>query len=184
MHALAKGAEVFIGLFQQGGQQFVGMITGIIPTLVVLITAVNAIIKLIGEERVQRVAQASTRYFITRYTILPILAVFFLTNPMCYTFGKFVDEKYKPAFYDAAVSFVHPITGLFPHANAAELFVYTGIAAGIQKLKLNTGDLAIRYFLVGVIVILIRGIVTEKITLMMMSRKDTSNKLKKEKIAL
>ena len=40
---------------------------------------------------------------------------------MCYTFGRFVEEKYKPAFYDAAVSFVHPVTGLFPHANGGEL---------------------------------------------------------------
>lgn len=89
---------------------------------------------------------------------------------MCYTFGRFVDEKYKPAYYDAAVSFVHPITGLFPHANAGELFVYMGIAQGLQQAGLDTGGLAIRYFIVGVIVILIRGLLTERIYINMLGK--------------
>ena len=97
--------------------------------------------------------------------------MFFLTNPMAYTMGRFLPERYKPAFYDSAVSFVHPITGIFPHANAGELFVYLGIAAGITTLGLNTSDLAVRYLLVGLVVILIRGIVTELITARMMSKK-------------
>ena len=171
MAFLAQLATGFIGLFQEGGKVFMGLVTGIIPTLVVLITAVNALIKIIGEEKVERVAKAASKNFITRYTIFPIFAVFFLTNPMCYSFGKFLDEKYKPAFYDAAVSFVHPITGLFPHANAGELFVYMGIAQGLQTLKLPLGDIAVRYFLVGVIVILLRGILTERITAIMMKQK-------------
>lgn len=169
--SLAKLAEGFIGLFQQGGEVFVSLLTGILPTLIVLITAVNSIIKLIGEEKVHSIARIATKNIITRYTILPLLAVFFLTNPMCYTFGKFLEEKYKPAFYDAAVSFVHPITGLFPHANPAELFVYLGIAEGIKQLGLPLGQLAVRYFIVGLIVIFIRGLVTEIITKRMLAKK-------------
>ncbi|MFP3648983.1 PTS glucitol/sorbitol transporter subunit IIC, partial [Paraburkholderia sp. SIMBA_054] len=80
------------------------------PLLIVLITAINALIRLIGEERINRLAAKSTKNIILRYTIFPVLAVFFLTNPMAYTFGKFLPEKQKPAFYDSAVSFVHPIT--------------------------------------------------------------------------
>lgn len=174
MTVLANLAQGFIGLFNKGGQQFVSLVTGILPTLIVLMTAVNAIISLIGEERVNKAAKLCTRNIITRYTILPILAVFFLTNPMCYTFGRFVDEKYKPAYYDATASFLHPVTGLFPHANAAELFVYMGIAQGITKLKLPLAQLALRYFIVGIIVILIRGIVTERITAYMI-KKDSKN---------
>ncbi len=91
------------------------------------------------------------------------MVVFFLGNPMCYSFGRFVDEQYKPAYFDSCVSFVHPVTGLFPHANSAELFVYMGISAGITQLGLNLGNLAVRYFLVGLIVIFICGVVTELI---------------------
>lgn len=171
MNFLVTLAEGFIGMFQAGADTFTGLVTGIIPLLIVLITAINALIRLIGEERINRLARKSTKNIILRYTLFPVLAVFFLTNPMAYTFGKFLPEKQKPAFYDSAVSFVHPITGLFPHANPAELFVYLGIAAGITELGLSLGPLAIRFFLVGVIVILIRGIVTEIITVRMMKAK-------------
>jgi PTS system glucitol/sorbitol-specific IIC component len=163
MEFFSKIASGFISLFQVGGETFWGWVTGIIPMVVCLMTAVNSVIKLIGEERVTRFAQKVTGNFIGRYLVLPVLAVLFLGNPMCYTFGRFVEEKYKPAYYDSAVSFVHPVTGLFPHANPGELFVYMGIATGITTLGLNLGALAIRYFIVGLIVILLRGLITERI---------------------
>lgn len=172
MDALANFAQAFIGLFQEGGKQFVGLVSGILPTLITLMTAINALIKFIGQDRINGIAQTAGKNTLLRYTVMPVLAVFFLTNPMAYTFGRFLPEKYKPAFYDAAVSFVHPILGLFPHANPAELFVYMGIAQGIQQLGLPLGQLAIRYFIVGVIVIFIRGIVTERLTLRMMRQRD------------
>ncbi len=174
--ALAHLAEDFIGMFQCGGQVLVGLIGGIVPLLVVLMTFVNALIALIGADRIDRVGEWAARpglvYYPVRYILLPILAVFFLTNPMAYTMGRFLPEKYKPAFYDSAVSFVHPPLGLFPHVNPGEFFVWGGIAAGITSLGLGLGDLAIRYFIVGVIVIFIRGIVTERITAIMWSRRD------------
>jgi PTS system glucitol/sorbitol-specific IIC component len=170
MQAAASFADGFINLFRAGGNTFMGLVTGIIPMLVVLITAVNALIMIIGEERVEGFAKVMGKNMFTRYTVLPLLSVFFLTNPMCYTFGKFLPEKYKPAYYDAAVSFVHPILGLFPHANPGELFVYMGIATGVQALGYSLGSLAIRYFLAGLVVILIRGIVTERITAILMKR--------------
>lgn len=163
MDIISNLSNGFIELFRAGGKTFYDWVTTIIPLIVVLMTAVSAVIKIIGEERVYSVIKVATKYTITRYTIIPILAVLFLGNPMCYTFGRFVDEKYKPAYYDATVSFLHPVTGLFPHANGGELFVYMGIATGITNLNLPLGDLAIRYFIVGIIVILIRGIITERI---------------------
>lgn len=176
MDFVVRIAEGFIGMFQEGGDTFMGMVTGIIPLLIVLITAVNAVVKFVGEDRVTLFAQKLTKYFIFRYTLFPLLAVFFLTNPMAYTFGRFLPEKQKPAFYDSAVSFVHPITGLFPHANPAELFVYLGVSAGLTTLGLPLGPLAIMYFVTGLVVILLRGIVTELITVRMMKKQGYSEK--------
>ena len=173
---LGHWAENFIGVFQKGAETFTGLVTGIIPLLIVLLTAVHALIKLIGPERIDRVGELAGRrgiqYYPLRYLVLPVLAVFFLTNPMAYTMGRFLPERDKPAFYDSAVSFVHPILGLFPHANPGELFVYAGIANGVRQLGLPLGDLAVRYFYVGLIVIFMRGIVTETISRVMFARRD------------
>ena len=173
--ALATAATWFIGLFQEGGNVFKGLVMGIIPLLIVLLTAVNALIRMIGPEKIDKLGELAARpgiqWYPVRYLVLPVLSVFFLTNPMAYTMGRFLPEKYKPAFYDSAVSYVHPITGIFPHANPGELFVYLGIAYGIQKLGLGLGDLAVRYLLIGMVVILLRGVVTEFITARMLARR-------------
>ena len=172
--ALATAAEDFIKVFNKGGSVLLSLMGGILPTLVVLLTAVNALIRIIGPEKIENLGKAAARpglqWYPVRYIILPFVAVFVLTNPMAYTMGRFLPERFKPAFYDSAVSFVHPILGIFPHANPGELFVYVGIATGIQQLGLGLGDLAVRYLLVGLVVIFIRGIVTERITARMMNR--------------
>jgi len=164
MDILTSIADGFIGMFQEGADVFMDYMTGIIPLLVTLITAVNTIVKLIGEDRVNANLQKMTRFAILRYTVVPALAVFFFTNPMCYTVGRFLPEKQKPAFYDSAVSFVHPITGLFPHVNSAELFVWLGVAEGYTSAGGNQSQLAIMFLLTGLIVIFMRGIVTERIS--------------------
>ena len=172
--ALASAAEEFISWFTRGGEVFVGLVGGIIPTLIVLLTAVNALIAIIGPERVNKFGEWAGRegfaYTPIRYLVWPVISVFVLTNPMAYTNGSFLPEKYKPGFYDAAVSFVHPPLGIFPHVNPGEFFVWGGILAGITELGLNESDLAVRYLLTGFIVIYIRGLVTERITSVMWNR--------------
>ena len=163
MDFLTNGANWFMGLFEQGGETFVGMVMGILPTLVVLMIAINSLIRFVGEERISKLAEKLAGNYLTRYTLLPVMAVFFLGNPMCYTFGRFLKQEYKIGFYDATVSFVHPISGLFPHANAGELFVFLGIAAGLETLGMNIGPLAMWYFIVGLVLIFFRGIITERI---------------------
>ena len=69
---------------------------------------------------------------------------------------------------------MHPPTGLFPHINPGELFVWLGIAQGIEDLGVNVATLAIRYALVGLVVILIRGFVTERISAIMWARRETA----------
>ena len=175
MDALVLAAEWFIGLFKTGGDVFLSLVGGIIPLLIVLLTGVNALVALIGPEKIDKVGEWAARdgiiYYPVRYILLPFLAVFFLTNPMAYTMGRFLPEKYKPAFYDSAVSYVHPPLGIFPHINPGELFVWLGIATGIETLGLSVVPLAVWYLVVGLIVIFIRGIVTERITAVMWARR-------------
>jgi PTS system glucitol/sorbitol-specific IIC component len=172
LNAIIWAGEHFIGLFTEAGKQFSGLVVGILPTLIVLLTFMYAVIAFIGEDRVTRAVQWSARFWITRYTIMPVLAVLLLTNPMAYTFGRFLRERHKPAFYDSAVSFVHPVTTFFPYANAGELFVWLGVANGVTQLGQSVVPLAVRYFLVGIVVILIRGVVTEFITSYLIKREN------------
>lgn len=174
---LAAAGRYFIGIFQKGGETFASFVTGIIPTLVVLMTAFYALTALIGEERVHGVARGAGRFALTRYTFLPVLSVFFLTNPMAYTFGSFLEEKHKPAFYDATVSYVHPPLGLFPHVNPGEYFVWGGILVALMQLekegRIPAGyhiEMAIWYAVVGLAVILLKGMLTERITLILARR--------------
>jgi PTS system glucitol/sorbitol-specific IIC component len=59
------------------------------------------------------------------------------------------------------------------------LFVWAGIAAGVTTGygAAATANLAVRYLLVGMVVIFIRGLVTERITAIMMSRQATSEEV-------
>jgi glucitol/sorbitol PTS system EIIC component len=170
MSFLVQLATGFIGIFKAGADWWWAVFVGIVPLVIVLMTAFNAIIHWIGQDRVEAFSKFASRpgllYLPFRYLLLPMVAVFVLTNPMAYTMGKFLPEKYKPAFYDAAVSFVHPPLGILPHVNPGELFVWLGIASGVSTAYGATAvaDLAVRYFLTGMVVILIRGIVTERIT--------------------
>lgn len=171
LQALTWGAEHFIGLFQKSGETFVSLVTGILPTLIVLLTLMYAITTWIGEDRVTGAIKWSGRFAITRYTLMPVLAVILLTNPMCYSFGMYLPERQKPAFYDSAVSFVHPVTTFFPHANAGEIFVWAGVSAGVLQASPDKyALLALLYFLTGIVVIFMRGIVTEWITRLLIRR--------------
>ncbi|RLP28274.1 PTS glucitol/sorbitol transporter subunit IIC [Mesorhizobium sp. YM1C-6-2] len=174
---LTAAGKYFIGIFQKGGEVFAGFVTGIIPTLVVLMTAFYAVTELVGEQRVHGIARGAGKIALTRYTVLPVISVFFLTNPMAYTFGSFLEEKHKPAFYDAAVSYVHPPLGLFPHVNPGEYFVWGGVLVALLELERQGAvasgyhiQVAIWYAIVGLIVILLKGMLTERITAIMARR--------------
>jgi len=95
--ALATAAEDFIAVFNKGGEVLLSLMGGILPTLIVLLTAVNALVRLIGPEKIEGLGKAAARpglqWYPVRYIVLPFVAVFVLTNPMAYTMGRFLPER-------------------------------------------------------------------------------------------
>ncbi|KXT77476.1 PTS glucitol/sorbitol transporter subunit IIC [Streptococcus sp. DD13] len=161
MNVVTRFAEGFMNLFQSGAETFISWMTGIVPVVLMLMVLMNALIAIIGEERMNKLGELSARNPLTRYMILPFLSAFMLGNPMAMSMGRFLPEFYKPSFIASQMQFCHTSNGIFPHINPGELFVWLGIASGIQQLGLNEMDLAIRYLLVGLIMNAVGGWVTD-----------------------
>lgn len=161
MNYITKFAEGFMKLFQSGGETFISWMTGIVPVVLMLLVAMNALIALLGEDKVNKLAEASAKNPVSRYMILPFISAFMLGNPMAISMGRFLPEYYKPSFVAAQMQFCHTSNGVFPHINPGELFVWLGIVSGLETLGLSTMDLAIRYLLVGLVMNAIGGWVTD-----------------------
>lgn len=161
MDYLVFGAEWFIGLFRAGADTFLSWMTTIVPLVLVLLIAMNSLIGLIGEDKVNKFAAKAGGNVVSRYLILPFIGMFMLCNPMGFSLGRFLPEKYKPSYFASVAQFAHTSSGIFPHINPAELFIWLGIAAGIEQLGLSTGPLAIRYLLVGAALNFVGGWVTD-----------------------
>lgn len=180
MDYIIKFAEGFMNLFQTGAATFISWMTGIVPVVLLLLIAMNTIIHLIGEDKINALAKASERNAILRYMILPFLGAFMLGNPMALSLGKFLPERLKPSYYASASYFCHTSSGIFPHINPGEVFIYLGIAAGVEQLGLSTMPLAIRYLLVGLVMNFVSGIATDFTTKIVMKQQgiELSSELK------
>ena len=161
MDFIINFAEGFMRLFQLGGETFISWMTGIVPVVLMLLVAMNALIAILGEEKVNKLAQVSAKNPISRYMILPFISAFMLGNPMAISMGRFMPEFYKPSYVASQMQFCHTSNGVFPHINPGELFVWLGIASGIETLGLSTMDLAIRYLLVGLVMNFFAGWITD-----------------------
>ena len=161
MDILVHAAEWFVGLFQAGATVFISWMGSIVPLVLMLLIAMNSLIQLIGEDKINKFAQGAGKNVVSRYLLLPFLSTFFLTNPMCFTMGRFLPERYKPGYYASTAQFCHTSLGIFPHINPGELFTWMGIASGIMALGLNEGELAVRYLLVGAVLNFLGGWVTD-----------------------
>lgn len=178
MDIIVKLAAGFMNLFTLGGEQFMSWVSGIIPTILMLLVLMNAIIALAGEEAVVKLAHVCTGNPVLRYLVLPFVSAFMLGNPMALSMGKFMPEYYKPSFYASVTYHCHTNNGIFPHINASELFIWLGIANGITALGLDTTPLAVRYLLVGLAANFISGWATDFTTRMV--EKQQGVKLKRE----
>lgn len=81
--------------------------------------------------------------------LIPFFGALLLGNPSALTLGRFMPEKDKPSYYACASFFCHTSSGIFPHINAAELFIWLGIARGIEMLGYPLYPLAVRYLAAG-----------------------------------
>jgi PTS system glucitol/sorbitol-specific IIC component len=138
------------------------IVTG--PFILVALTINSLLAKCVKKEWVFALAKMLGHIRIFRYMLIPFVSLFALTNPSCYETGKFMKEEHKPSFYDASVSFCHPITGLFPYSNSGELFFFLGMLYPIIKLDLPLWQFGLGYLLAGFLIIFLRGTVTELLT--------------------
>lgn len=164
MDILVHAAEWFVGLFQAGATVFISWMGSIVPLVLMLLIAMNSLIQLIGEDKINRFASKAAHNPVSRYMLLPFIGAFMLANPMVHSLGRFMPERYKPSYFASAAQFCHTSNGVFPHINAGELFIWLGIASGITTLGLDPMELAIRYMLVGIVMNFVGGWVTDFIT--------------------
>lgn len=180
MEYVIKFADGFMGLFRTGAATFIDWMSSIVPVVLLLLIAMNTIIRLIGEDKINALARVSSKNPVLRYMVLPFLGAFMLGNPMALSLGKFFPERLKPSYYASASYFCHTSSGIFQHINPGELFIYLGIAKGIKDLGLSDMPLAIRYLLVGLVMNFVSGWVTDFTTKMVMKQQgiELSNEMK------
>ena len=59
MDWIVNAANWFVGLFKTGGEVFISWMTGIVPLVLVLLVAMNSLIALIGEDKINKFAQGA-----------------------------------------------------------------------------------------------------------------------------
>ena len=154
-------AEAFSGMFATCGDNLISNIAGILPSVMVLLMVFNTVCLLVGADRIERFSVFLAKHRILAYTVLPFISWFFLCNPMVYSAGKFLPQRQRASFIDACATTNGPMLGLFPHVNPGEYFIWWGIASGVEALGYSVMPLAIRFFIGGWVLALIRACVTE-----------------------
>lgn len=147
-----------------GGEFLVSWCIDIIPSIFLVLILTNTIVRLIPSRLIEKAAALASRHILLKYMLIPFLGSILLTNPSVLTLGRFMPEKDKPSYYASASFFCHTSSGIFPHINSSELFIWLGISHGLEMLGCSVFPLAIRYLTAGLIANFICGIVTDHTT--------------------
>ena len=151
-------------IIKAGTGQLLTWVTGLLPQVFLFLILLNAITRLIGRARVERLAARCGSNALLRYLVLPFLSAVVLGNPMAISMGRYLPERFKPAYFASASYHCHTNSGIFQHINPAELFIWLGIANGILSLGLDPVPLALRYLCAGLAANFVSGYATELIT--------------------
>ena len=147
-----------------GGEFLVSWCAELIPAIFMVLILTNALIRLIPEEIIEKAAVLASRHLLLKYLLIPFFGAILLGNPSALTLGRFMPEKDKPSYFACATFFCHTSNGIFPHINSSELFIWLGIAHGIEMLGYSVYPLAIRYLAAGLIANFLCGVVTDRTT--------------------
>lgn len=156
-------AESFSNIFTACGQCLCDNIVGLLPSVMVLLMLFNAVCHWIGQEKIEKFSAVCAKNYILSYTVLPFISWFFLCNPACYTAGKFLKQRQRASLIDILATTNGPMLSIFPHVNPGELFIWLGIASGVEQLGYSVVPLAIRFFIAGWVLAFIRAFITEKL---------------------
>ena len=151
-------------IISAGTQQLQTWVTDLLPQVFLFLILLNAVTRLIGRARVERLAARCGSNALLRYLVLPFLSAVVLGNPMAISMGRYLPERCKPAYFASASYHCHTNSGIFQHINPAELFIWLGIANGILSLGLDPVPLALRYLCAGLAANFVSGYATELIT--------------------
>lgn len=157
--------DMIQNIITAASDQLISWAAHMLPQIFLFLIFMNAVTRLIGRARVERLAVRCGSNPLLRYMILPFLSAVVLGNPMAISMGRYLPEKYKPAYFASVSYHCHTNNGIFQHINPAELFLWLGIANGVLSLHLKIFPLALRYMCAGLIANFVSGYVTERITL-------------------
>lgn len=156
--------DMIQNIVNTGTNQLLTWMTQLLPHVFLFLIFMNAVTSMIGRARVERLAAKCGSNSVLRYMVLPFLSAVVLGNPMAISMGRYLPERYKPAYFASASYHCHTNSGIFQHINPAELFLWLGIANGVLARGFETFPLAIRYLIAGLIANFVSGLATEFIT--------------------
>ena len=156
--------DIIQNIVDAGAHQLILWVTELLPKIFLFLILLNAVTSLIGRSRVERLAAKCGSNVLLRYMLLPFLSAIVLGNPMAISMGRYLPERYKPAYFASVSYHCHTNSGIFQHVNPAELFLWLGIANGVMAKGCDLFPLALRYLAAGLIANFVSGYAAELIT--------------------